>query len=111
LDDTAISIDIDGFSFPIFAIYISKHQGVVSVDYSVVVHNIELHSVVRVADILEVIIVERIISHLASTGRAIRTSVSSVALTAHGDVLVPQAVHVLVVESGQLLDCVAGSMT
>jgi hypothetical protein len=75
------------------------------------VHDIELDSEVGMSDILVIIRIQRIVAKLARTSRTVVTSVTSIAVASHGDVLIPQAIDILMVHSCKLLDRCTSSVS
>jgi len=104
LDDTAISINVNWLRLPVLPMNIGEDEGVVTIDLMVIIHDIELDSEVGMSDILEIIRVQRIVAKLARTSGAVVTGVTGIAVASHGDVLIPQAINILMVHSCKLLD-------
>jgi hypothetical protein len=72
---------------------------------------VKLNGPVSNASVLLFIVVKRIDSELANTLRAVRSGVTLVAVAAHGGVLVPEVVNVVVIIGSDLLDSLAGTVS
>jgi len=110
LDDATVGIDINRIRLPVLAMHIGENNRVVAVHVNVS-NDEELNGHVSVTNILEIIVVQRIVSDLAGTLRAVGSRVTCITVAAHGHIFVPQTVDILVVRCGQLLDGIAGTVS
>jgi len=111
LDDAAVGIDINRIRLPVLTMHVGENNGVVTIHVNVPSDYVELNGDVSVTNILEIVVVQRIVPDLAGTLRAVGSRVTCITVAAHGHIFVPQTVDVLVVRCGQLLDGIAGAMS
>eukprot|EP00128_Syssomonas_multiformis_P003452 Colp12_sorted_trinity150504_noHs@2486 len=106
----AVGVPVQGSGVPVLAVRVVEHERVVAGQVLVRGGGEELIREVGEADVLRVVVVQRVGAPLAHALRAVAARVAGVTHAAHGGFLVPQLVDVAEVASGDLLDGLAGAV-